>query len=131
MAKLIDTFVVAALVAGAAMAEDGFVVGSDTGKYHLHLNPDVHELKLGEMHSWSLLVHDADGMTVDGATVTVDGGMPAHGHGLPTAPKVVDGDGPGFYRIEGLRFNMPGNWELRLRIDGAPGADTAVLEFEL
>lgn len=131
MSKLTRFLAVLALAASAAMAGDDFVIGSDTGKYHLHLNPDVHELKLGEMHSWSLLVHDADGMTVDGALVAVDGGMPAHGHGLPTAPWVVDAEGPGLYRIEGLRFNMPGTWELRLRIDGAPGADTAVFEFEL
>lgn len=110
---------------------DGYRVSSETGAYQLELEPEAQAVRLGNLHSWQLILRDAEGRTVDGATLTVNGGMPLHGHGLPTNPLVSNADGSGTYRIEGLRFNMPGRWELRLKIDGAAGHDTALLEIQL
>ncbi|MGV6857752.1 MAG: hypothetical protein ACWA5X_02150 [bacterium] len=42
--------------------------------------------------------------------VGIDGGMPVHGHGLPTAPEVSPKGVAGHYRISGLRYSMPGEW---------------------
>ncbi|MBT8416842.1 MAG: FixH family protein [Silicimonas sp.] len=123
--------VAAALYADAAGAEGTYALRSDAGTYEIELVPDDTGVTLGDLHHWHLLLKDADGNEVDGASVTVDGGMPAHGHGLPTAPKVVDAGEAGHYLIEGLRFNMPGKWELRFSIEGAEGTDTATLEFGL
>jgi hypothetical protein len=41
--------------------------------------------------------------------------MPAHGHGLPTRPRARPVGG-GRYLIEGVKFQMPGEWYLELRI---------------
>ena len=68
-------------------------------------------------------IADASGRPVDGATIAVDGGMPQHGHGLPTQPRVRRALGGGVYEIEGLRFNMGGWWELKLAIESPAGAD--------
>lgn len=44
-------------------------------------------------------------------TVDVDAGMPQHGHGLARQPRIAN-TGTGHWRAEGLRFHMPGRWEL-------------------
>ena len=41
----------------------------------------------------------------------VDAGMPQHGHGLARRPRIERVE-PGHWRVEGLRFHMPGRWEL-------------------
>ena len=65
-------------------------------------------------------------MLVDGAAVTVDGGMPQHGHGLPTRPLVGREVAAGRYSMEGMKFSMPGWWEIKLAIEAAQGDDTVV-----
>ena len=58
------------------------------------------------------------------ADVVFDGGMPQHGHGLPTVPKVIGRqDANGRAIVGGVRFNMPGWWELKCR-STAPRART-------
>ena len=71
------------------------------------------------------------GEKISGATISIDGGMKAHGHGLPTAPEVVATDIPGQYEIEGLKFSMPGDWILGFRVlfDGA--VDQTIFKLSL
>jgi hypothetical protein len=57
------------------------------------------------------------------ARIQVDGGMPQHGHGLPTKPQVTRELPDGGYLIEGMKFSMTGWWEIKLAIDGPAGAD--------
>ena len=75
-------------------------------------------------------LHDAQGNAVEGAQISIDGGMPEHGHGLPTRPRVKGSLG-GVYEIEGVRFNMGGWWELRLEIAGPRGADTVTFNLDI
>lgn len=66
--------------------------------------------------------------------IAVDGGMPSHGHGLPTAPQAVPTDKPGEFRIDGLKYSMPGEWVLGfwLHSDTTPAAqDKIVFWFTL
>ena len=60
--------------------------------------------------SWELTIKDADGKPVNDAKVTVVGDMPQHGHGLPTQPEVTPMGAGGLYRVEGMKFQMPGWW---------------------
>jgi len=57
--------------------------------------------------------------------------MPEHNHGLPTAPQVTAGLGEGRYRLEGVKFSMPGRWVLRIAVDGAQGKDEATFNLVL
>ena len=82
------------------------------------------------LHSWTITITDPAGAPVDDAQVTVLGGMPAHSHGLPTAP-VVRGLGGGRYLVEGLKFHMPGAWVVAFRIKAAAGTDAVSVPFEL
>ena len=65
---------------------------------------------VNQMHQWTLHVETADGQQVEDATITVDGDMPQHGHGLPTKPRVTKYLGNGDYLVEGMKFQMGGWW---------------------
>lgn len=77
----------------------------------------------------AVVVDGANGVAVTDATITIDGGMPQHGHGLPTRPRMTKNDGNGWYEISGLRFNMGGWWELKLTITTPAGTDTVVFNL--
>lgn len=76
-------------------------------------------------------VLDAGGQPADEASITVDGGMPQHGHGLPTRPRMTSRLGGGIYEIDGVRFNMGGWWQLQLTIRAAQGTDTVTFNLDL
>jgi hypothetical protein len=54
-------------------------------------------------------------------SLRVDAQMPEHRHGMnyKASVTVVNGEGPGRYRAEGLMFHMPGRWELLFELRGA------------
>lgn len=88
-------------------------------------------IRVGKLHSWNIQVVDAKGAPVNDATLTVDGGMPQHGHGLPTKPLVTQHLGDGRHLVEGMKFNMGGWWVVRLHIDGAQGSDIVTFNLKL
>ncbi len=79
----------------------------------------------------ALVVDGKTGQAVTNAGITIDGGMPQHGHGLPTRPRVTKNLGNGSYEISGLRFNMGGWWELKLTITTAAGTDTVTFNLSV
>ena len=87
--------------------------------------------RLRQLQTVPVLIVDAKGQPVDGATISVDGGMPEHSHGLPTRPVVKRYLGNGVYEIEGLRFSMGGWWELKLAIDAPAGSDRVTFNLSL
>jgi hypothetical protein len=103
---------------------------SASHKYTVYLKP-LETLRLRKLQTVRVLVLDAAGRPVENASITVDGGMPEHGHGLPTQPQVPRSLGGGMYDIEGLRFSMGGWWELKLSIDSARGADRVTFNLAL
>src|SRR5690349_20737536 len=66
-------------------------------------------LRVRRMQEVKLRVQAVGRGPVASATIDVDGGMPQHGHGLPTTPRVTHVAGDGSYEVEGLKFNM-GGW---------------------
>jgi hypothetical protein len=98
--------------------------------YTVVLRP-MEPLRLRKLQTVRMLVLDANGQPVEGARITVDGGMPEHAHGLPTQPRVERSLGGGMYDIEGLRFSMGGWWELKLSIEAAGGADRVTFNLAL
>lgn len=98
------------------------------GRYVATLEP-ARPLRPRQMQSVRVVVRDGAGRAVDEAQIAIDGGMPQHGHGLPTRPRVTRSLGGGIYEIEGVRFNMGGWWEFRLAITGASGVDTVVFNL--
>lgn len=86
---------------------------------------------LHQFQDWLLHVETADGKPVSGATLNVSGGMPQHGHGLPTQPKIKAEQGAGDYRVEGLQFSMPGWWEVHVYIAQPERDDTVSFNIVL
>jgi hypothetical protein len=76
-------------------------------------------------------VADSDGEPVTGAKLTVSGGMPAHDHGLPTAPEVTRELTPGRYLLEGLRFHMDGDWQIEIVIEAGDVRDIVVIPLRI
>ncbi len=83
------------------------------------------------MQSWSLHLETAAGAPVDSATISVDGGMPKHGHGLPTKPQVTRSLGNGDHFVEGIKFNMGGWWVVKFHVSAAAGSDSLVFNISL
>jgi hypothetical protein len=114
--------------AEAASAE---AVLSDQQHFRVWYASDVVPLPVNDLHAWTLHVETAAGEPVDGASITVDGDMPAHGHGLPTQPRVTEALGGGDYRVEGMKFSMGGAWVITFAIEAGALRDSVTFELEL
>jgi hypothetical protein len=88
-------------------------------------------LVTGRMQKIELRVTDKASHATENAVISVDGGMPQHGHGLPTAPRVTRSLGDGRYQVDGLKFNMGGWWEVRFRITSPAGTDSVTFNVKL
>ena len=83
---------------------------------------------VGDFQNCTLKLNSTQTLPSD-LTIVMDGGMPAHGHGLPTAPKVVATDKVGEYRIEGLKYSMTGEWLLGFMLQSKSMNDKIVYKF--
>ena len=104
---------------------------SAAGRYRVAIHPPGDSIPQGKLQRWTLHLETAAGAPVDSAAIVVDGGMPQHGHGLPTKPRVTRALGNGDHLVEGLKFNMGGWWVVKFRVSAAPGADSVVFNVKL
>ena len=103
---------------------------SARGLYVATLEPS-RELRPRQMQMIRIAIAADDGTAVEGASLTIDGGMPQHGHGLPTRPRVTRALDGGTYEVDGVRFNMGGWWEFKVTITSARGVDTVTFNLSL
>ena len=104
---------------------------STWGNFVVRLDHGTDTLPLNKMHKCTIEIVDKEGNPVDGAMIMVDGGMPAHGHGLPTVPKVTKNLGSGKYLVEGVKFSMPGMWQLTFHIHVNDEKDVVIFNFKV
>jgi hypothetical protein len=104
---------------------------SEKGLFRVSFEPQTEKIPLRKLHAWTLRVQTPDSARVDSAAIAVDGGMPEHGHGLPTRPEVTRSLGDGRYLIEGMKFQMPGWWIVRFEIASVRGTDTITFNLML
>lgn len=123
-------FLVCASLGTSAVAEVPGAVLTENGHYQVRIETDLANAPLNEFITVGAKVFGLDDQLVDGATVAINGGMPSHGHGLPTSPIAGETCG-GTYLIEGLKFTMPGHWVIVLDVNGPAGPDRATFEFDL
>lgn len=105
---------------GGAAAEPLSAVSQPAG-LHVSMYSELQPLTINQMHSWVIEVQDTQGEPINDVEILVQGGMPLHNHGLATSPQVTGPLGEGRYQLQGMRFHMNGDWQLRLQIehDGA------------
>lgn len=119
-------------MSGGSMPADSLdVQDSVNGLFVVSAVSQLDPVTINETHGWVLHVETADGEPVADAEIAVNGGMPEHNHGFPTAPRVTENLGEGDYLLEGMRFNMGGVWVLTLEISSGGKSDTVTFEFEL
>ena len=104
---------------------------SEGGLYRATILPQGDSIPQGRLQRWTLHLETAGGTPVDSATVSVDGGMSQHGHGLPTKPRVTRALGNGDHLVEGMKFNMGGWWVVKFRVNATPGSDSLVFNVTL
>ena len=95
------------------------------------LTPRKKSLSINVLQTWVLKVAYPDNHAVDNAKIIIFGGMPTHGHGFPTAPRITKNLGNGEYLIEGVQFNMPGWWEMKFQISDGRQNDTVAFNLVL
>ena len=94
---------------------------TDQGLFRVRIQSQANPIPTSRVHQWTVHVTDAAGAPLTGAELLVDGGMPEHHHGLPTAPRATAGPMPGDYVINGMKFSMTGWWELKLAMKATDG----------
>jgi hypothetical protein len=86
-------------------------------------------IPIGKIISWKLRVETADGRPAENAEISINGGMPEHGHGLPTHPEITKGIGDGDYIVQGLKFSMPGWWVITFKVKAQDMEDTVTFNL--
>ena len=104
---------------------------STAGVYRATIRPQGDSIPQGKLQRWTLHIETANGTPVDSATIAIDGGMPQHGHGLPTKPRATRALGNGDHVIDGMKFNMGGWWVVTFRVAAAQGNDSVVFNLKL
>lgn len=101
------------------------------GRFMVEIEPPTPGPALNQIHAWTVKLSTPEGGPVTPARIAVRGGMPQHGHGLPTQPRVTRELAPGRYLLEGVKFSMSGWWELRLDIEAGGARDVAVFNLSV
>lgn len=133
MGALTFLLMAAGLVAGCADSKSSTDAWAEVEgvSYKLVAQPMIEPLAINTIHDWRLVLQTPKAQPVSGAQFKVSGGMPAHNHGLPTAPRVTAELQPGVYRLEGMKFQMGGQWEVQFDVEGDLGKETLTIAFEL
>jgi hypothetical protein len=104
---------------------------TEQGMYRATIAAQIDPIVINQIHEWTIHIETPDGQPVEEAEIIVDGGMPQHGHGLPTKPMVTRYLGNGDYLIEGMKFNMPGWWELKFQVTSNGRTDNVTFNLVL
>jgi len=104
---------------------------TDNGMFMISLYPEKGNAPIGDHHNWVIEVKDNDGEIVKDALFNISGGMEAHGHGLPSQPIVTKYLGEGHYLIEGMLFNMAGDWSLFVIVQQGDKGDRKQFDMTL
>lgn len=109
----------------------GTRVRTENGAYSVALEPQNGPVRIGERQPWVARVTDNSGAVFAPNALYFDGGMPGHGHGLPSAPEFTRHLGGSDYLLEGMLLNMPGDWRFVVTVGGPAGVDSAVFNYNI
>ena len=100
-------------------------------KYRVTLFSNTFPIPRQKIHSWTAKIEQANGKPLEKAKIYIHGGMPEHRHGFPVTPRVRKYLGDGKFLIEGVKFSMIGNWEMRLNIKEETARDRAIFKINI
>jgi hypothetical protein len=96
---------------------------SELGRYRIATRPAAPPVELHQMHDWIVRIELLEESSAIPTSIRFDGGMPSHGHGFSTQPRVTQNLGNGEFRVEGVKFHMAGPWVLRITVTSREGSD--------
>lgn len=102
---------------------------SDQGIFNVSYNSSISPIRINQIHEWTIHVESSDGQLFEQVAISIDGGMPQHGHGLPTEPRMTQDLGNGDYLVEGMKFNMPGWWTVTFNITTGDLSDSVTFNL--
>ena len=129
--KLIVLFTFAMLFNSSYAAENQWQKTSEAKHFTITIAPQQGRYTIGEYHQWIIEVKNSAAKPVENAQITMGGGMVGHGHDLPSQPVVTRYLGEGKYLIEGVLFNMMGDWTLLFAIQTPSVADRVRFDIAL
>jgi hypothetical protein len=118
----------AAAFGGTALAGERRTAASASGGFTLHIAGLGDPEPLNHMHGLDLVLTGKNGQPIAGADIVLTGQRHYSKTPLPTLPQTMPQASPGLYRVEGVRFHMPGDWRLAFDISFAHIHDRAVLD---
>lgn len=121
----------AATVGGQVASPTRHEAMTRAGRFRVAIRPEQGSAPLGQIHPWLVEVVLPDGEPAAVRQLVFDGGMPQHGHGFETSPRVTGELAPGVFRVDGIRFHMAGRWQIRVDVATPGVADIAVFEVEI
>jgi hypothetical protein len=127
---VVAALLVAPLATGWAQDPDN-ETGENQASLRVTFRSQQGEFPVNQMHSWILHIESQAGESIVGAEIVVDGGMPAHDHGLQTRPQVTRYLGDGDYLLEGMKFHMAGAWEVNVTVVAAEVTHVVTLKLAL
>jgi hypothetical protein len=92
-------------------------------------SPDA--IALDRRLTWTVEVRTASGAPVQGAALALESWMPDDSTAGMAHPRATWELGGGRYRVEGLRLNRRGWWNVKLRISSAAGTDSLAFNLVL
>lgn len=111
--------------------KNAVTIMSEDKKYKVTLYSNQFPLTTGKIHNWTVQVLTPDNKPVENVKIYVHGGMPVHRHGFPTKPRVTKYLGEGRYLVNGVKFSMHGNWEMRFNIKETTKRDRAIFHIKV
>jgi hypothetical protein len=118
-------------VASAAEHDLSTTQLSEAHLFRVSFRSAVEPPPINRLHQWVVHVETPDGHPVEQARIEIDGGMPEHGHGLPTQPQMGRNLGHGDYEIEGMKFQMSGWWVVNFHIIEGDRSDRVTFNLAL
>ena len=103
-------------------------VGRGTFKVEIVGSAPVFEQN--KLQQLTIVVTRPGGQPITDAKIAISGKARDVVRQMPTEPRVTKNFGDGRYRIEGLRFNMAGDWLLLFGIEAGADKDRSLLEVE-
>ncbi len=82
-----------------------------TDQHSIKLYTQPENIPLNEFHTWFITIKNNNKNSPNILSISLDGKMPKHMHGLPTNPEIkntIEGE----FEIKGLKFQMAGEWML-------------------
>jgi hypothetical protein len=137
--KWIQIMIMAITAAMASGCDSGHVVieklpttvATASGDYTIDYTFTPDPIPKNQHFSVQVVVTRKDGTDLpEDFTIQVDADMPAHGHGINTAPEIKKLPS-GTYHVDGLLFHMGGQWELYIDVMEGGIPDRATIPIQM